>query len=183
MYSCVNTQLAPDRFNNPQSALYLNTGYCKVPPGVYFNGGSFTISAWVHQVQASACSRLLDFANDACSDFTGVGLSCYNGQCPAFSIWRGTSSPGDLIATCSIPLTVWAHLAVAYDGTNAYFYINGTLCGSKAFLPPNNVVRQNCFIGRSCWYPNQPDVNAIYDNIKIYNRSLTSQEIAQDMNQ
>jgi hypothetical protein len=183
MYSCANDTLVSDRFNNPQSALYLNNGYCTVPPGVYFNGGPFTILAWVKVIQILNHNRLLDFGNGPESNNLIVSLSMATTSEPCMgsllnSVWTGVA-----VASSPIDLGVWTHLASVFDGSQAYIYVNGTQSGVQPMTGVDNNIRNNCFFGRSNWHDiSDPDTNAILDDIKIYNRALSSQEIAQDMN-
>jgi len=48
------------------SALNLDgTGYGQLPAGTYFNGGSYTVEAWVNLASYANWSRLFDFSNGA----------------------------------------------------------------------------------------------------------------------
>jgi hypothetical protein len=181
-----NVTLRPDRFDQPQSALYLNNGYCTVPPGVYFNGTPFTIMAWIKKIETNPQSRLLDFANGPSSDNVALSISNYEGDnggtSPYLSIYQGNTA-GSVIANYTFTLGVWTHLASVFNGSQGFIYVNGTLHGNHTMSIPNNVQRQNCFIGRSNWHATyaDPDANAFFDDIKIYNRALSSEEIALDM--
>jgi hypothetical protein len=183
-----NVALRPDRFNNTQSALYLNIGYCTVPPGVYFNG-AYTITAWVKEVQAnSGCVRLLDFGNGQFEDNIIISISQNANMYPYMTIVEGVSSnftsSGDMHTNAPFALGVWTHLASVFDGSNSIFYINGALVLNQSAngVSPRPIVRQNCFIGRSNWYPGDWDASAYFDQIKIYNRAMSGQEILADMN-
>lgn len=46
---------------------------------------------------------------------------------------------------------------------------------------PLRVFRNSCYIGKSMW-SQDPLVNADFDELKFYNRSLTDSEIFQDFN-
>jgi hypothetical protein len=177
-----NAALDSDRFKNPKSALYLNSGYCTVPPGVYFNG-SFTITAWVKKVQTTNQNRLLDFGNGRIENVIFSITSSTNSK-PYLAIGQTIGWSGPLASSSALGSGVWTHLASVFNGSNAYIYLNGTLTMSESGITvhPDNIVRQDCFIGRSSWYPGDQDANAYFDDIKIYNRALSSQEIVQDMN-
>jgi hypothetical protein len=178
-----NAMLAADRFNNPQSALYLNSGYCTVPPGVYFSGGPFTITAWVKKITTTNQNRLLDFGNGHL-DSVLFAISYYTSSQPYLVISRGSNWTGNMVSNSFLALNVWTHLTSVFDGSYAYIYLNGTqvLNQSTINIYPPNVSRSNCYIGRSNWYPGDKDANAYFDDIKIYNRSLSNEEIIQDMN-
>lgn len=67
------------------------------------------------------------------------------------------------------------HVVGTYDGSLMRMYLNGTLVGT---LPYSNALHQNtdrCYIGSSSW-PNS-NVNAVIDELRLYNRALTEAEI------
>jgi hypothetical protein len=61
-------------------------------------------------------------------------------------------------------------------GSNAILYVNGAV--AKSFTVPilRGVYRTSNFVGKSNW-PDSLNVNAVYDDLKIFNRSLTQSEI------
>jgi hypothetical protein len=186
MTPIVNVNYIPDRFNNPKSALYLNSGSCSVPAGVYFKS-PFSILVWVNPQQTTGATRILDFSSGT---FQNNVIFQY-GLNPQFGIFYGTTGAQSNYLTASIAVNVsrWTHLAAVYDGSMFFLYIDSTLQGSRLIStvysnPPNpvNVVRQNCYIGRSAWYPNDVDAMVFIDDLKIYNRALSQVEIAADMN-
>jgi hypothetical protein len=61
LYGGVNASLTYDRFNNPNSALSLKNGFLNAPPGVYFNGNDFSVTAWIRLHAYNKWSRLFDF--------------------------------------------------------------------------------------------------------------------------
>jgi hypothetical protein len=171
-----NAALAPDRLNNAQSALYLNSGYCTVPPGVYFTGGLFTVIAWVYRIQAVSFTGLLDFGNGPSNDNVIFALALPPNSAAYMAIYQGAAFGGKLEA--NIVSGQWTHLAAVYGGNNMYLFVNGQNVQSVAMWAPNNVVRQLCFIGRS--NSGDPDAQAYFDDIKIYNRALSTAEIQAD---
>jgi hypothetical protein len=146
-----SADLASDRFNKPRSALYLNDGFCTVPPGVYFDGGPFSITAWIKVLAAKQQMRLLDFGNDLQSDNVFLSITGgITGLNPYQRIYY-KSNFSALVANYNVTNNVWFHLAFAFDGSQGYIYVNGTLSASQAMQAPRNVSRNNCFIGRSSW--------------------------------
>ena len=61
LYGGINASLTFDRFNNPNSALSLKNGFLMAPPGIYFNGSDFSITAWVKVRVFNNWSRVVDF--------------------------------------------------------------------------------------------------------------------------
>jgi len=172
----------PDRFSNPYGAIYLNIGYYTVPPGVYFSG-DFTILAWVKEVSYQGGARLLDFGNGLDSDNVIAAICDMDSEMPRPRIFVGIdyNSASDYFPSAVLQLNEWYHLAYVLNGTNMTMYINGENVGSQDSLIPAYIVRSSSFIGRSNWYPGDQDANAYLDEIKIYNRALSPDEVAYDM--
>jgi hypothetical protein len=178
----LNANLAPDRFGKAQSALYLNDGFCTVPPGVYFNGSPFTITAWVKEAQFVTYGRFLDFGNGYSHENVVLAIANPNPN-PFLIISNAGAYSPEIDASLFLSLGAWTHLAAVFDGSNGLVYVNGTPGVSRATAAPDNVVRQNCYFGRSNWLSNgDKDVQAYFDDIKIYNRALSHTEILRDMN-
>ena len=84
------------------------------------------------------------------------------------------------MATSSLPLNTWTHIATTYDGTTLRLSVNGVQVGQLAYSGAittstgalkigGNAVWGECFQG---------DI----DEVRIYNRALTATEIQADMN-
>lgn len=91
------------------------------------------------------------------------------------------------LATSSdvITLGVWHHLAAVLNGLDLSLYLDGVLVALKlcdSTLLPSYVNRSQCMVGRSNWYPGEQDAYADYDELKIYSRALSYDEILADMN-
>jgi len=171
-----------DRFSDPSGAIYLNNGYYTVPPGVYFSG-DFTILAWVKEVSYMEGSRLIDFGNGPNSDNVIAAICDVHSEMPRPRIFVGANynNASDHFPSAVIKLNEWYHLAYVLNGTNMTMYINGENVGSQDSMIPAYIVRSSSFIGRSNWYPGDQDANAYFDEIKIYNRALSPDEVAYDM--
>ncbi|MFD0468328.1 LamG-like jellyroll fold domain-containing protein [Nonomuraea thailandensis] len=81
--------------------------------------------------------------------------------------------------TASLPLNTWTHLAATYDGTTLRLYVNGALTSERAAGGPirtdNGVLRIG---GNSLWGEH---FNGLIDEVRIYNRALSTTEIQTDM--
>ena len=77
----------------------------------------------------------------------------------------------------SVTLNQWVHMAVTYDGTTTRVYKDGGFVGSGAgsLLP----LRQNTYPVRiGAWYSNDTNYfNGVIDDVAIYSRTLSSNEI------
>ena len=63
MFGGVNASLTTDRFNKPDSAISLVSGYYKLPPRVYFNS-SYSLLIWLKAVNDRLYQfQFLDYSN------------------------------------------------------------------------------------------------------------------------
>ena len=86
-----------------------------------------------------------------------------------------------LISTSVSPNNTWFHVAFVLSSTNALIYVNGSLNSTGTTTnKPNNLQRTSNFIGKSLW-TGDGFSNAIIDELKIFNRSLSQLEILIDM--
>jgi Concanavalin A-like lectin/glucanases superfamily/Domain of unknown function (DUF1929)/Bacterial Ig domain/IPT/TIG domain/Kelch motif len=89
-------------------------------------------------------------------------------------------SEQDTRGTTALALNSWTHLAVTYDGATLRLYINGTEVSSK---PLSGSIHTSTGVlrigGNSIW---GEYFSGLIDEIRIYNRALTTAEIQNDMN-
>jgi hypothetical protein len=88
-----------------------------------------------------------------------------------------TSSGGSYINADSGGIIVgsWYHIACTYDGTTASIYVDGELQNSVSTSGTLSTATQSIFAGANP-YPNH-FYNGAIDNIKIWNRALSANEI------
>ena len=91
----------------------------------------------------------------------------------------GPSSTGDM--------NTWVHLAATEDGTTTRLYRNGVLVASSSqhagsLAPENTKVCIGSGANDASLACNSEFVNARIDDVRIYGRALTAQEVLQDMN-
>ena len=75
----------------------------------------------------------------------------------------------------AISPNTWIHVAGTYDGNIRKAYINGELRASKALSLPVHTNNQPLFIGKA--NPGYYPFKGAIDDVKIYNRALTPEEI------
>ena len=163
LYGGVNVSLISDRFGRSNSALSLQSGYYRVPAGVYFNGTQLTIMAWVKVKNHQINSRLIDFGNGPWKENIVLTLSTGTNGKPYLFLQSGIDHFAHS-STISLNLNKWHHLSCTFSFPFYSIYIDGfetTMPGSKTtFLYFNlkNVVRIYNFIGRSNWNERNVDV-------------------------
>ena len=174
-----------DRFNNPTGAIIMNPGFYILPPGFYFNN-SYSFLIWAKVLNFLPWSCIMDCGSGPGSDNILIVLSRTNAysQIPYTQMFRGSISQNLVSAVNKLPTNTWFHLAVVYDGRNSMMYVNGNLVANATSNGPMSVIRTKCYIGRSSWHflHGDPDVYACFDDLMIYNRALSSNEVRYCMN-
>ena len=160
----------------------LTNGYLQVPPGIYFNG-LLTFTAWVYPRAFVKNARLFDFANGAPSDNVLFQIFNTAGLFPVLQVYFGKAFQDMImmrdakVGSLNLFYNDWSHFAIQFDESSFIFYLNGVLSGKRTgAMGPPNVNRTLNYIGKSNW-GGDPNVNAILDEVRIYNRVLTQSEI------
>ncbi len=158
--------------NNGTNALDFDGGsdYVSLPAGVYFSG-DFTIECWIYPKSFPNYARIIDFGNGAGSDNILLSYNYGSSHTPYLHV-EGTQFQ----ANQTIPLNQWSHIAATLSGNTATIYINGVAAGTATVPTPVNIVRNYCYIGKSNWQ--DPNANAIFDELRIWNVAKTQAEIA-----
>ncbi len=146
----------------------------------------FTATFYANFGSANNWERIIDFGNGQGSSNIIVAR---NGSTSALHI--GLYSGASVLGYCnanSIILNGWNHYGVIADGTNCYFYRNGSLWsdvtrydGSNTVVTamtsvPPSVNRSTNYIGESSWSVDDFFAGGMGE-ISIYNRGLTANEI------
>ena len=153
--------------------------YVVMPTNTWF-GSQFTIEAWVYERAYATYMRVIDFGNAGCSDSV---LLCQNGNTgqPAFIIFYGNTSSQVVASPQPLPLNQWVHLAATFQANTGILYVNGFPMATNAAMPaPNPVSRTNNYIAHSNW-PGDPNVNAVIDDVRIWNVARSPADIAVHM--
>ena len=183
----ITTSFTFDRFGYPNSALSLNGGFTKTPPGYYFNSTQFSVAVWVYpSQQIGIWARIFDFANPGSSpnQIIQMSISSYVTNNPAFVIYDQTTSTLSVNTQSQITLeqNKWHFLTATSNGSLLSLYVNGTLAASSHLsIQIPKVQRVNNFFGKSNW-PNDGYSSSYLDDIRFYNISLTQTQIIDLMN-
>ena len=171
--------LTTDRFGNAnKSYSFAGTStYITCPSSTYFTGGDFTISGWVNVSNVESWGRMIDFGNGSGTDNVVVALSAGNSyQLDATSFGGGTNYTSSQV----LDQNKWVQVLFTFDATTGQgtCYYNGVMIDQGSMDAPNNVVRNNNYIGLSNW-GGDGGVFGSMDDIRIYNRSLNATEVTQ----
>jgi hypothetical protein len=164
--------------NSPQKSNALNfdgsNDFASLLPGVYFEG-DFTIECWVYPKSFANWSRIIDFGNGAGNNNVLLSYTVGTSGTPGFHI-----GGGQFQANKTLSLNAWTHIAATLKGNTATIFINGVASGTSTLPVPANVIRNFCYIGKSNW-AGDPNANAIFDELRIWNVAKTSADIQASM--
>jgi len=150
---------------------------CGTGSSMNFNGTkNLSTSAWV-KINSIGPNELIVTRNNDANDAQGsINLSP-----PGVINFIVTTTNGFKSATSTqtIPINQWTLLTGTYDGSNIKLYINGVLVTTVAETGNINV---SSYAGTKIGYPSLT-TNGSIDDVRIYNRALSDDEIRQLYNQ
>jgi hypothetical protein len=100
-----------------------------------------------------------------------------DGQTAQFCIFNSTGARSDAVSSVTIPIGEWAYIVGTYDGHTVKIYVNGVLVGTSELCGPINVENQPVLIGAHTAWWDRNWFNGIIDEVKVYNRSLSAEEV------
>ena len=186
--------LTTDRFGNSNSA-YNFDGLSNY---INFNkqlSNIFSISVWVMPESFKSYSGVnyTNIGSQIIGTFNNnYGFSGFACETSGFqnligqhyaAFWNPNPNNIAVNSISKLVLNQWKNLIITYDGTNLKYYVNGVLeSNSDAIFTQNN---RNLFVGAREFHVNGADFffNGKIDDIGIWNRALTQQEITQLYNQ
>jgi len=166
--------------------------YLLLPADILSNTTDFTFATWAYFNGVNNSTRFFDFGNIA-EDNNPDDFLCFmpnNGS--GFARMRFRTTGGALginvDATVKTPAAQWCHVAVTFDwddgvaaGT-ATIYINGLPAGTAQYSTLPSMMGAGTsttnYIARSRWDQDKNGLNAILDEIRLYTRALTEQDMA-----
>ena len=178
-----NNYLDYDRFNNPNSATYLNNGSLTIPPGVYF-AGDFSVSFWINFKSLNNDTSIFEFGNDGQSDIISISVLIYSDRSYYKVMILGIDSLcyNEINEQAQILNNKWYFIAFVLRGNTVFFYIDGLNTYSNTICSPNLVFRKINQIGNSSnqFYLN---LNGTISDFKIYNKALLSSDLSVEFKQ
>lgn len=168
----LNYSYTSNRFYKNKTAILLNSGFLKMSPDVYFSG-DFTVIVWINLIKFDNETIFFDFGNEQQSDvafYINKTISadiCDSYDCSSIQ----TDTP--------IDLDKWHHMVLSLKDTVCLIYLNGTQIGNATLNRPENITRNNSFIGKRNWQ-NESTSIAVYSDLKIYRGALSSDQVLDD---
>jgi hypothetical protein len=163
-----------------------NTDYVQALSGAYFTGTSFTVQSWVYVTTVLNWNRIFDFGNGAGSNNVLLANSYGTSGKPGIYI-EGSQFQSTLAGSSTVLLNAWHQICCTFNyvsGANgtATIYVDGQPAGAGALPKPVNIVRNNCYIGRSNWGFGDPNMTGGIGSLQIYNGLLTDAEMLSNYN-
>ncbi|CAF0867820.1 unnamed protein product [Brachionus calyciflorus] len=177
LYNPKNAKFISNRFDIPNSAISLSVGHYKLPPRNYFDG-DFTLMAWIKLTKTSDFQRFIDCGISE-DNTVIVGLSRELSNKPYLRIFNSNFSQLVVNSNNSLTIGDWNHLTVTFENGLGSYYKNGVLDHQGALEYPVNILRTNCFLGKSN-FKKDSEASADFDDIKLFNRALDNVEILEE---
>jgi hypothetical protein len=158
-----------------------NENYVQALSGAYFTGTSFTVQSWVYVTQVLNWNRIFDFGNGAGSNNVLLANSYGTSGKPGIYI-EGQQFQSTYPGASTVLLNAWHQICCTFNyvsGANgtATIYVDGLPAGAGVLPKPVNILRNNCYIGRSNWGFGDPNMNGGIGSLQIYNGLLTDAEM------
>ncbi len=140
---------------------------------------SQTYSAWINPIGNDSLDGIVSLHNH--SNTSNLGLNLINSKLSAsIGYTDNTREYQNKTSISSIPYNKWTHVAMTYDFNNnkIKFYINGKLDSEHALTKNVKFTNNKITIGQ--WANSYLDnyvFNGSIDDVKIYNRALSAEEI------
>jgi hypothetical protein len=195
----VGATLTDDRLGNPNSAYSFAGGasnYIRVPNSSSINVNTFTVSAWVSLNDLETSRTILDKRNGQWWRNFSLNYYCASDSQPpdppqdylaviiGDRTFAETSFSNAAYAPVELVANTFYHLAATYDQTTLRLYLNGSLIGTKPIRMPNIIGDGDLYIGAHGDAPNYPGrFYGVLDDVRIYNRALTQEEVQQLFNE
>jgi PKD repeat protein len=187
LHGNMSTAVAPtvDRFNTANSALYFSgspASMVKLPSSPLIKPNSLTFSAWYKPSQVVPMDII--FTKNTFSSF--IGSYCFAlenvGGTVRWGLWRQDGSSSEkAISNMQVSTTNWIHAICCIDLNCMKLYINGQLedsittnINSFNYHPTKEVI-----VGGTDELADNSPYKGSIDNLKFYNRMLTSGEAMQ----
>ena len=183
----LGAQPTTDRFNNPNKAYSFNDNSIQVANSATLNPPNITISLWLLHTGTNRCilaknnpydarsaSYMLTIDDNAGSSQMGFSVGYGIGYCTSQYKYFGYGPRGQ------IPQNSWNHVAVTIKANGEVnCYLNGDFWFNLVGDPysPCNDSSSILKIGGPYWNSNKQSFLGKLDEIRFYNRILTSEEI------
>ncbi|MBA7610450.1 hypothetical protein ES703_17658 [subsurface metagenome] len=135
--------------------------------------GTFTVAAWAKDTSGGDNWRVLYSAEQE------IWFGVDNEASPAIWIDVGGDGNGAQTAAGTWTLDTWHYIAGTFDGTTVHIYLDGVDMPITVYGTPNNPKAKAAVIGAWSKKPSDENWGGAIDDVRIYNRALSEEEISQ----
>jgi len=165
-------------------------GYATLPTGIVSTLNDFTISTWVKMDGLANWMRVFDFGTGGTQYMfltVQAGTATANGVTSSIIRYAIKNGGGEQSVSFNynLQLNAWTHFAVTQSGNTTSLYINGVLVSSNTgiTIKPSQLTAAGTTTGTTLNYLGKsqfsdPMFKGAIDEFKIYNRALSTSEIA-----
>lgn len=182
--------LATDRFGNAGKAYAFDgqTSNIDLGASMMLKPAAGSISVWISMVDTSLTGNGYSYnpvilaKNDSAgsSFFEGYGLYVHTSDSKLLSITTQSMTANEryIFSANSIAKNTWYHLVMTYDNDSLAFYIDGQLDNkiAKGFASTFSAT-EPVYVGKSGNLANNRFFHGSIDDIRIYDRVLTAEEV------
>jgi hypothetical protein len=179
---------ATDGFEGNGLACTVKADYIEAPDNINTGLSSFTFTTWVKFSALKNATRFFDWGTgaDGTNNFL-IFVPSYNGD-DGYMTLRYRPLLGaayNVTSDTKCRTGAWEHVAVTFEwngssGT-ANIYLNGEIVGSGSGLPYNPETSLGStadnYFGYSRWSQDLNGFNGIFDDLRVYDRALSYQDI------
>ena len=137
-----------------------------------------TVEAWVYQTKTSGWNTVLLKENGGDLAYGVYSRNTAN-RPSAWIRGAGQTTSTSAAGTTALTRNAWRHLAATFDGTTLRFYVDGVQVGSQPFSGSIAVSTGPLKLGGNAVWGEY--FGGRIDDVRIYNRALTVQQIQADM--
>lgn len=185
----VGVTLTDDRFGNKHSAIYIHghvTSYLNLGVSSLLKPKNGTISLWVNLERRVRSGRGYDYnpifgtKNRNGDDFNNayaISYECYNGRFGS-NTTKDSTREASIYSIDTVKFNTWYHLVITNNFNEFSFYVNGQLQKRipKSFETIFST-KDSVMLGHSASEKNERFTQGIFDDIKIFHKVLSEEEI------
>ncbi len=173
--------LVSDRYGNLNSAYQFDgiSSYISVPNSSSLQiSGQITMSVWMKTSYTSNYSGVI-FKAEPVEPRHGYFLNVENNYANSEIIYTNGSLLGAVTSTHILTDDLWHHVAVTYDGNFIKIYFDGNLDNQINYTSGMQINNEPLLIGwdQNTYINPNRRFTGIIDDIRIYNRALSNEEI------
>lgn len=150
------------------------TSYIQLRDGIVEDMDDFTVSTWINLTSLSHWMRIFDFGWNTSS---WMALEAADGDNKIRYEIDNAGAKSVLTSDYTLPTNQWLHVAVVVEGQIGKIYVDASEVASGPItIKPSDLGKTPAnYLGKSQY--NDPYLNGMLDEFKIFNRALSASEI------